>query len=197
MNLLDYLKIFPNTFPEQVSEILMNLSSNSYPAVVSSVDKDTTVNSDYRKTDNVIIPKEIEDQLKNSISDFWNSYLIRYYPIKLKQVETPQFLCYNINGKYDVHNDSEDFVDGRLKRLVNRDVTILAYLNDDYDGGELEFPDFGIKIKPKRNMVITFPSYYEFQHKVNPVTLGKRYTIATWIETEERIYDRPYELGRS
>lgn len=192
MNFYDFLKIIPNAFPQPVNDVLLSLPRNIHAASVITTDSDNKINSEYRNTSTISLPDDIVLNLIRNISIFYDSYLKQYYHQNLKQVEIPQFLCYDINGKYDVHNDSEDFIDGKLKRIANRDLTILAYLNDDYEGGELEFPDFGLKIKPKENMVIVFPSYYEFQHKVNPVTDGKRYTLAAWIETTNTIYPRPY-----
>ncbi len=197
INLLDYLKILPDTFPSSVSKALLELPKSSSPSVVSdSIKGFNKINDDYRITNNIHLEDIICKNITYNMQEFWNSYLHQYYQTDIKNIEQPQLLHYNIGGKYDVHNDCEDFIDGKLTRIVPRDVTILAYLNDDYEGGEIEFPDYGITIKPTVNMVITFPSYYEFQHRVKPVTKGERFTLVTWIETTERIYDRPYEMGR-
>ena len=54
------------------------------------------------------------------------------------------------------------------------------YLNEDYHGGEIEFTRFNLKIKPKENQMIIFPSNYIYNHVVNPVIKGKRYVIVGW-----------------
>ena len=56
-------------------------------------------------------------------------------------------------------------------------------------GGELEFTQLGLTIRPKKGMMIAFPSYHEFAHKVHPVKYGFRYTLVSWLETEKRLYD--------
>lgn len=38
--------------------------------------------------------------------------------------------------------------------------TASAYFNDDYEGGELNFPDYGIAIKPTPGSIVVFPSTY-------------------------------------
>lgn len=43
------------------------------------------------------------------------------------------------------------------------------YLNDDFEGGELEFQNFPIKIKPKAGMLVGIPSGKKYTHKVNKV----------------------------
>ncbi len=38
--------------------------------------------------------------------------------------------------------------------------TVIIYLNDEYDGGELGFPDLNIEIKPKSGDMLVFPNSY-------------------------------------
>lgn len=190
-NILDYLKIFPNVFPKSATEILLRQPKIAKLARVNDYSKGTNIlNDSYRVTDIVNIDEYISQNLILGLKDFWNCNLREYYDADIKNIEEPQLLRYNVGGKYNVHNDSEDCIDGKIIRLIPRDITILSYLNDEYEGGELEFPEYGISIKPKQNTVITFPSYYEFQHRVKPVTKGERFTLVTWIETEKRIYER-------
>lgn len=57
----------------------------------------------------------------------------------------------------------------------------IAYLNDNYDGGELYFPNQDFLYKPKAGDIVTFPSGgTEYPHEVKKVKSGKRYTIAMW-----------------
>ena len=68
---------------------------------------------------------------------------------------------------------------------VGRAISGLAYLNSDYEGGELEFPHHGVKIKPEAGMVILFPSNYAYSHIAHPVTNGTKYAMVTWIRDRE------------
>jgi Rps23 Pro-64 3,4-dihydroxylase Tpa1-like proline 4-hydroxylase len=61
-----------------------------------------------------------------------------------------------------------------------RTVSISAYLNDDYSGGELEFKHFNLTIKPKKGDIVVFSSAFPYMHKVNPVIEGTRYAIVNW-----------------
>jgi Rps23 Pro-64 3,4-dihydroxylase Tpa1-like proline 4-hydroxylase len=63
---------------------------------------------------------------------------------------------------------------------TKRCVSALVYLNDNYEGGELEFTNFGLKIKPKAGSLILFPSNYAYAHIAHPVTSGTKYVITTW-----------------
>lgn len=57
------------------------------------------------------------------------------------------------------------------------DLSGLFYLNDDYEGGELYFPNQGIQFKPKPGAAYFFPGDKEFIHGVTEITSGIRYVI--------------------
>jgi hypothetical protein len=59
-------------------------------------------------------------------------------------------------------------------------VSILVYLNDDYDDGYLYFPQHDYYFKPKRGSLVTFPGSLYYVHGVTPITSGTRYTISQW-----------------
>jgi hypothetical protein len=44
----------------------------------------------------------------------------------------------------------------------HRDYTGLAYLNDDFKGGELVFPNRDVIITPKPGLLVGFPSNHKF-----------------------------------
>jgi hypothetical protein len=63
-----------------------------------------------------------------------------------------------------------------------RTVSLVYYPNDDYEGGELEFIHFGVKIKPKANQLFVFPSAYSYEHKIHDITGGNhRWTIVSFL----------------
>ena len=82
--------------------------------------------------------------------------------------------------KYGQGHHFENHIDDN--KGIPRTFSISYYLNDDYQGGEIEFPRFGLKIKPKANMAILFAANYVYNHKIYPVTEGTRYTIVNWFE---------------
>lgn len=52
----------------------------------------------------------------------------------------------------------------------------IIYLTSDYEGGEIEFLDLGVKYKPVAGDLILFPSH-GYVHEVQQVTAGNRSTI--------------------
>jgi Rps23 Pro-64 3,4-dihydroxylase Tpa1-like proline 4-hydroxylase len=83
-------------------------------------------------------------------------------------------LKYSGGQYYDAHADGETY--------TGRSISAICYLNNDYSGGELEFINFGIKIKPEPGMLILFPSNYAYKHIAHPVTSGTKYAIVTWLK---------------
>jgi hypothetical protein len=60
-------------------------------------------------------------------------------------------------------------------------VTLLYYPNDNYDGGEIVFPKFNVKFKPKSDQIILFPSSYVYEHYVCETSNGTRYAGGTFL----------------
>ena len=95
------------------------------------------------------------------------------YSISLKSHQPYKILKYEEGGEFDLHSDDGG---GTFRR-----VSTVYYINDDYVGGEISFPDFNIKIKPEAGDFLIFPSSFAYKHKVFPIIKGTRYSIASWI----------------
>jgi len=87
--------------------------------------------------------------------------------------ENFQLLKYEVGQYFHSHYDSYP--------AVNRSISVLIYLNDDYEGGEIEFVNFDIKIKPKAGTLIMFPSNYPYRHIAHPVISGTKYAVSTFL----------------
>jgi hypothetical protein len=57
------------------------------------------------------------------------------------------------------------------------DIAGLFYINDDYEGGELYFPNQGIQFKPKAGSAYFFPGDMNYIHGVSEIKSGIRYTV--------------------
>ena len=91
--------------------------------------------------------------------------------------EPYNMLKYSTGQEYKAHCDGFTY--------SGRCVSAIVYLNDDYEGGEVEFVNFGIKIKPKAGMLLLFPSNYAYSHIAHPVTSGTKYAIVTWLKDRQ------------
>jgi hypothetical protein len=99
---------------------------------------------------------------------------IQEYHVPCSQKEDYEIL------KYGEKNFFIDHVDDGL--FMSRKVSMVYYFNDDYEGGEIHFPRFNVTIKPKANQLILFPAAYIYNHHVNQVTKGTRYSMVNWLK---------------
>ena len=105
---------------------------------------------------------------------------------KVEWMEEPHILKYEPGSFYATHADSENLnPDSNLwEKILDRDVSMLLYLDDDYEGGELEFPNFNFKMRPRAGMLVYFPSDSRYRHSALAVTSGTRHAIVTWMSLE-------------
>jgi hypothetical protein len=74
---------------------------------------------------------------------------------------------------------------GTPNDFPNYDIASLFYINEDYVGGELYFPNQGIQFKPKRGSAYFFPGDMNYVHGVSEVISGDRYTCPFFWEILE------------
>lgn len=66
--------------------------------------------------------------------------------------------------------------EGKPNDFPHYDIAGLFYINDDYEGGELYFPEQDIQFKPKAGAAYFFPGDRYYIHGVTEITSGTRYT---------------------
>lgn len=78
---------------------------------------------------------------------------------------------YNTGQQMGNHVDNQDYNDSFQKLSFS----LVFYINDDYEGGEIEFKEQGIKIKPEAGSLIMFPSVAPYYHRAHIITAGNKY----------------------
>lgn len=71
-----------------------------------------------------------------------------------------------------------------IDSLSNPDVVFanVMYINDNFSGGELHFPEIDVMYKPERGALIVFPSADEYLHGTMPVGPGEiRYVLPAFV----------------
>lgn len=61
-------------------------------------------------------------------------------------------------------------------------ISVIYYINDNYIGGQICFPKFNIRIKPKQNSLIFFPGNENYVHEVTGAFEGERYSSSMWLQ---------------
>jgi hypothetical protein len=91
-----------------------------------------------------------------------------------------------------IHSDNTD-AEGKSGAFTRSRYAGFLYLNDDFEGGLLKFPDQNISIKPEVGMLAVFDGGFNNMHEVSLIESGVRYTIGSfWDDREEDAY--PQEL---
>lgn len=180
--------IFDNVFLEAKNFIDRIEEKNTFwrPAEVLVNQNENTSGTNYlaRDTDTIILPHHTEVSGDNSlllhftkkfhasIQPCLDQYL-RHYAAKIEKFENPQLLRYGKGQKFHDHIDDHPF--------FTRRISMTFYINDDYEGGDIEFSRFNLRVKAKANQLLVFPSNFIYNHQVHPVTSNLRYVIVQWI----------------
>lgn len=89
-----------------------------------------------------------------------------------------RFNRYDVNTKMAMHCDHiHSMFDGNRKGVPI--LSIVASLNNDYEGGEFVMWEDQIIDFPAGSVMI-FPSNFMFPHRVQPVTKGIRFSCVSW-----------------
>lgn len=124
-------------------------------------------------------------------------YIEPFYQETVVWWEMPQLLRYAKGGTYAYHADSENRLRNERekgwRRVHDRDISLILYLNDEFTGGRLHFKQQDIRITPKPGLLVAFPSHHGYQHAAEPTTDGLRYVMVTWaaVKGTVRIKEKP------
>jgi hypothetical protein len=119
---------------------------------------------------------KIQNQFCNLINSAASHYVNKFQVKETYYHEYYNALKYKEGTEYHTHYDG--------CTSTQRHISCILYLNDDYDGGELEFPNFNLKIKPEAGMFLMFPSNFAYAHTAKPVKKGTKYALVTWLHDQ-------------
>ena len=132
------------------------------------------VNKNIRNVSSVLLePNKGIVGVLNSLAMNLNNHFWQY---DIRSSHQGEFLMYDKDGKYEAHIDTIENLDEPERKL-----TALAFLNDDYKGGQFYIQTSHNKdyIDVGTGDVLVFPSFK--LHGVEPVTEGVRYSVVSWI----------------
>ena len=98
-------------------------------------------------------------------------------------IETILMAALGPGGHHIAHADNRT-LDGKPNHTPQRSFSAIVYLNNEFMGGELDFPDRGEQIEPHAGLMVAFPS--DYVHQVLPVTAGKRYSLNLWFTQDPK-----------
>lgn len=118
--------------------------------------------------------EEIYQKLKFCIDDY-----AKYWGINVVYYEAFNFVKYEGQGKhFNIHADHGP--------AYNCTVSAVIYINDDYEGGEIQFPRLdGYTLSPRVGDIAVFPSNYIYEHASLPMKSGTKYCVVIMTDINE------------
>jgi 2OG-Fe(II) oxygenase superfamily len=118
-----------------------------------------------------------EGLLKDSFHNCVKLYLHKNNFAKVSADTGYEMLKYDIGCRFSAHID---IIPGHTS-WQHRQISLIAYLNGNYEGGELNFPRHNFKFKPEAGSLIIFPSNWTHPHESLPIISGKKFCVVSWI----------------
>ncbi len=107
-------------------------------------------------------------------------YSFRYNIGELRYWEAMNLVKYGPDQHFQYHCDHG--------YSYNCTVSLVAYLNDDYTGGELSFKLQDLMIKPDAGDLYIFPSNFMYPHRAMPVIEGTKYSLVTMLDYSDKFH---------
>ena len=116
--------------------------------------------------------------------------------IPTSHMESFHVIRYKVGGEYKEHVDyfppEHELAESHLVNGGQRTTTAIMYLNDNFEGGETEFPRMSLKIQPKKGKLVVWKNVDLMNspmesslHAGLPVKSGVKYLSTLWIRENE------------
>lgn len=187
VDIKDYdIEEIPNFLTDEECGKIIEMSNNKlFPSKIYSSNEDVYVENSrqseqcWLKDENPII-KSISDRVKDYTKTHNNYH------------EDLQVVNYYKGGFFSPHYDACDGDSKYCERMDNNNgarlLTVLFYLNDDFEGGETVFPNINKIVKPKKGKAVIFKNVddngviiRQALHGGEPVRSGNKWIANKWI----------------
>ena len=131
---------------------------------------------------------DVHDSVEKSLDQCLRHYESLWH-LKMHYKEAFNFVKYNPGKYFKVHADHGPYYACTISAVV--------YLNDDYDGGELQFVRQELTIKPEAGDIILCPSSFIYEHASLEIKSGTKYCVVIMTDYNE-LHHQPesYDYSR-
>jgi predicted 2-oxoglutarate/Fe(II)-dependent dioxygenase YbiX len=137
-----------------------------------AIKSDNWVKRDNDQTQSEVLMLDLKNpiikELLDSIIFFLDEYGQRYPTLKIDNAQGLQLIRYRKGQKFDAHTD------------VNATTTAILFLNDDFEGGSLNFTLQKVEVEPKAGRLVIFPSNYVYIHEHKEVLDRDKYLVSVY-----------------
>ncbi len=133
-----------------------------------------------RRKDHIINDKTLIEQITARMARRIGGMMQRAFHFKVTRMERHLIACYcaEDGGHFGPHRDD------MVKATEHRRFAVSINLNEDFDGGEVSFPEFSARqFKAPTGGAVIFSS--SLLHCVSKVTRGRRYAFVPFVHDEE------------
>lgn len=177
------MKEIPNFLSKDECDYLIDIikKNNHKSKVVGVEGKDIYEKSRTSSTSNLPSNDAIVNKIHNKIASFIG--------LPMSRGESLQGQMYEPGQYFKPHNDAfgENSYKAHCLHSGNRTNTLMIYLNDDFIGGQTNFPNLNKKIQPKLGKAVTWENLDENKKPLNSalhegceVESGIKYIITSW-----------------
>lgn len=173
---------------------LYESGGNDPSGFMRDVDGKTTliVDSSFKqRRDHVIEDADLQARLSGHVARRIAPAIERAFQFKATRIERHIVACYEAGaGHFNAHRDNT------THGTAHRRFAVTINLNaDEYEGGDLRFPEFGQRTyRAPTGGAIVFSC--SLLHEATPVTKGKRYAFLPFLYDEEAKRIREANLGK-
>ena len=138
-----------------------------------------------RRSDVAVGVPEVRELIRDHIVRRLVGPIERYFQFKVTRMDRYIVACYDSAVAAHFHRHRDDINAG----AQHRRFALSINLNNDFEGGDLMFPEFGRKTyRPSEGGALVFSC--GALHQVTPVTRGKRYAFLAFMYGEEDVARR-------
>lgn len=120
-----------------------------------------------------------------SITDCVGKHFVKYLPGAFMGPHSDSSLAYK-----------EGTIEPISSIALGNTVTVSVVLNDEFEGGSIQFKPWGIEVSPKSGSALFYPSNYIGAHNVCEITTGKRWVFLAFLSHGDRSFTPHPNLER-
>ena len=181
-----HIGIYENVMPIEWCNTLANIFKNKPENVSARSLAEKNLNP-LLKNDSFYDTDKIDTKLINTFYTILNKEILNHYNNKYTFLQPTPGSRIKLNdfklqrtlpteGYHIWHYENSGIEGG------NRFLTWMVYLNDVENGGETEFLQQSLRIKPKIGTVLIWPASFTHIHRGNPPLSGPKYIATGWVD---------------
>lgn len=189
--------LLPNVFEPEFCQRLIHLyetAGNEESGFMREIDGKTVYVKDHshkRRRDHNITDPDIIREARTAFARRVAPQIQKFHQFTPTHMERYLVACYAAEDQAHFRPHRDNTTSGTAHRRFAASVN----LNDDFDGGEVWFPEFGPRsFKPPPGAAVVFSC--SMLHAVTPVTRGRRFAFLPFLYDAEAAKIREANLGR-